>query len=156
MISASPVIVLASSECGISWVRALVVSNFKTDYKISICCFSAKYAALSCTWKINVRETRRCNQEWTIQRHQLATLANKTQDEDKQNTKTQHRKLNRESTRTPPKNRRWNIGWFGLSICVLVERNVYTWTFVSVSYHYKNPTKRVYLVQSGHHQLTDI
>ena len=34
---------------------------------------------------------------------------------------------------------------------VRVVRHVYPWTVVSVSWHYKNPDKRVGLVQSGHH-----
>ena len=38
-----------------------------------------------------VRENRRGNREWTIQRH-------KTQDEDKQNKKTQRRKLKMSNT----------------------------------------------------------
>ena len=46
------------------------------------------------TGQINVRENRRDNQEWTIQRH-WQRWAHKTQDDDKQNTKTQHRKLKR-------------------------------------------------------------
>jgi hypothetical protein len=48
------------------------------------------------------RENRRYNQEWTIQRH-WQRWTHKTQVEDKQNTKTQHRKLKRWATRTPPK-----------------------------------------------------
>ena len=47
-------------------------------------------------------ENRRCNQDWTIQRHRQR-WTHKTQDEDKQNTKTQYRKLKRGATRTPPK-----------------------------------------------------
>ena len=39
------------------------------------------------TSKMNVRENRRCNQEWTIQRH-WQHWAHKTQDEDKQTQKT--------------------------------------------------------------------
>jgi hypothetical protein len=37
--------------------------------------------------------------------------------------------------------------------CVRVERHFYPRTVISVSYHYKNPTKGVGLVQSGprHH-----
>ena len=35
--------------------------------------------------------------------------------------------------------------------CVRVGRCVYPRTVVSVSSHYKNPTKRIYLVQSGSH-----
>jgi len=38
---------------------------------------------------INVRENRRSNQEWTIQRH-WQHWAYKTQYEDKENAKTQH------------------------------------------------------------------
>ena len=41
---------------------------------------------------INVRKTQRNNQEWTIQRN-WQNRARKTQEEDKQNTKTQQRKL---------------------------------------------------------------
>jgi hypothetical protein len=40
-------------------------------------------------YKINIRENRRGNPET------LATMGHKTQDEDKQNTKAQHRKLKR-------------------------------------------------------------
>ena len=40
---------------------------------------------------INVREIRRGNQEWKIQRH-WQHCAHKTQDEDKRNTKTLHLK----------------------------------------------------------------
>jgi hypothetical protein len=35
------------------------------------------------------------------------------------------------------------------------SRHVYPQTFVSVSYHYKNPTLRVGLVQSGPHHLIE-
>jgi len=35
--------------------------------------------------------------------------------------------------------------------CVLVRRNIYQKTALSVSYHYKIPTKRVGSVQIGHH-----
>jgi hypothetical protein len=42
----------------------------------------------------------------TIQRH-LQHRAHNTQDEDKQNTKTQHKKLKRWATRTPPKPGQW-------------------------------------------------
>ena len=45
--------------------------------------------------KKNVREYRRGNQEWTIQRH-WQHWVHKTQNEDKQsNNKKQHRKLKR-------------------------------------------------------------
>ena len=44
--------------------------------------------------QINVRENRRDNQEWTIQRHRQH-WAHNIQDEDKKQTKTQHRKLKR-------------------------------------------------------------
>ena len=48
-----------------------------------------------------VRENRRSNHEWTIKRH-WKHWAHKTQYKDKQN-KTQHRKLKRWATWTPPK-----------------------------------------------------
>ena len=41
---------------------------------------------------INVRENRRGNQEWTIQRHWQHWVC-KAQDEDKEKQKVQHRKL---------------------------------------------------------------
>ena len=41
---------------------------------------------------INVRENRRDNHEWTIQRHSQHRV-HETQDEDKQNKKTQQKKL---------------------------------------------------------------
>ena len=53
-------------------------------------------------YKINVRENRRSNQEWTIHSH-WQHWTHKTQDEDKQNTNTYHRKLKGSATRTPPK-----------------------------------------------------
>ena len=52
--------------------------------------------------EINVRENQRGNQEWTIKRH-WQDWAHKTQDEDKQITKTQLRKLKRSAKWTPPK-----------------------------------------------------
>jgi len=42
-------------------------------------------------------------------------------------------------------------GLLGIRIMCPNERYVYPRTVVSVSYHYKNPTKRVGLVQSGSH-----
>jgi hypothetical protein len=51
---------------------------------------------------INVRENRKCNQIWKIQRNWQHWVL-KTQDEDKQKQKTQHRKLKRWATRTPLK-----------------------------------------------------
>jgi len=51
------------------------------------------------TKQINIRENRRGNQEWTIQRNWKHWI-HKTQDEDKQNKKAQHRKLKRSLTRT--------------------------------------------------------
>jgi pantothenate kinase len=39
--------------------------------------------------EVNVRENRRGNQEWIIQRH-WQNGTQKTQDEDKQNNKTRH------------------------------------------------------------------
>jgi len=44
----------------------------------------------------------------------------------------------------------WYYILFG-SECIRVERHVYSRTVVSVSYHYKNPTKRSDLVQRVHH-----
>jgi hypothetical protein len=49
---------------------------------------------------INDRENRRDNQEWTIQKH-WQRWAHKTQNKDKQSTKTQHRKLKWGAIRTP-------------------------------------------------------
>jgi hypothetical protein len=37
--------------------------------------------------------------------------------------------------------------------CVRMEQHVYPRTVASVSYHYKNPAKRVGLVQGGHHLI---
>ena len=51
---------------------------------------------------INIKENRRGNHEWTIQRH-WQHWVHKTQDKDKQNKKTQHRKLKWWATRIPPK-----------------------------------------------------
>jgi len=53
---------------------------------------------------INIRENRKGNQEWTIQRH-WQEWVHKTHDEDKQNKKIQHRKekLKRWATKTSPK-----------------------------------------------------
>ena len=48
----------------------------------------------------NIRENRRGNQYWRIQRHWQHWIR-KTQDEDKQ--KKQHRKLKRRATQTPSK-----------------------------------------------------
>jgi hypothetical protein len=44
--------------------------------------------------QINVRDNPKDNQEWTIQRY-WQHEAHKTRNEDKRNTKTQHRKLKR-------------------------------------------------------------
>ena len=60
------------------------------------------------TKQINVRENRRGNQEWTIQRH-LQHFAHKKQDVDKQNTKTQ--KTNKTCNTNPPKNRCHMVFW---------------------------------------------
>ena len=48
--------------------------------------------------QINLKENRIDNQEWAIQRH-MKDWVHKTRDEDKQSTKTQHRKLKRWATR---------------------------------------------------------
>jgi len=48
--------------------------------------------------RVNFRENRRANQEWTIQRH----WAHKTQDEDKQYTKTQHTPENKNMSNMDP------------------------------------------------------
>jgi hypothetical protein len=69
------------------------------DYKIGICCFSAKHAALM-----------RKSKDWLV--------------------------LNQNNVSER-------------------SRHVYPQTFVSVSYHYKNPTLRVGLVQSGPHHLIE-
>jgi hypothetical protein len=56
-------------------------------------------------YSINVRENWSGNQEWTIQRH-WQHWVHKKQDEDKQNTKTQHRKLQKMSNMDPHLNTR--------------------------------------------------
>ena len=59
---------------------------------------------------VNVRENRRGNQEWTIQRN-WQHWVHKTQEVDNQtkNNKTQHREKKQWATRTPPKSARG--GW---------------------------------------------
>ena len=43
--------------------------------------------------------------------------------------------------------------WCAPTQSVRVERHVYPWTVVSLSYHYQHPTQRDCLWQSEHHQL---
>jgi hypothetical protein len=69
------------------------------------------YCNIHITALSNVRENRRGNQEWTIQRHwqhwvyKTPNIRHRTQDTERRQTKqkTQHRKLKRRVTRIPPK-----------------------------------------------------
>ena len=85
--------------------------SFSFNNSLTLCCITFGFSNennsfLKCITE-NVRENRKGNQKLTIQRH-WQHLAHKTQDEDKQNTKTQHntKTLKKKISNTsPPKNK---------------------------------------------------
>jgi len=81
---------------------------------------------------MNVRENRRGSQDWTIHRHRQC-WEHKTQGKDKQSKNTQHRKLKRWITRTPPKNG-GNTCFFFKPIAVKIYPSV---VFIVISFFLK-------------------
>jgi hypothetical protein len=93
--------VLCAQRCQCLWiVHSWLSLRFSLTFICPVSCVPNVARTLATlgtqgTGQINVRENRRDNQEWT--RH-WQRWAHKTQDDDKQNTKTQHRKLKRWAT----------------------------------------------------------